>query len=289
MINRALACSSALALCFTAAAALADDGKGSYGPSLVGTISGFAGAGSDNASVFGGYGRFTVPLTDDGRCDKTVRVCPPLVVRQFWSVQGDAEFQSYRWDYDPWNFAALTAHVTYNNFAGQLTAAPGTPGGNRFIHLPSWRIGGYIGAVDAEWETRLLQGGVEGQVYLGNNLQVDGRAGFHFADEDTIAHVYAAARYFINRNFYLEANAVAASFSWGDHAASVGLRGEYKFDRSPFALYAGLNLDTHSDGWSFHEARVGVRVLYGERSLMGDMIKGASLGQDLLRPVFLAD
>jgi hypothetical protein len=289
MINRALACSSALALCFTAAAALADDGKGGY--SLVGSIAAFVGTGSDNASILGGDARFMVPLTDRGRCDPAMVRCPPVIASQFWSFQGDTSFQSYKWEFsDEWNFAGLTGHLTYNSQAYQLIPIPGSqPPRNQFNVLPSWRIGGYLGVLDAEWDTRLIHGGLEGQAYLGNNLQVEGRAGFHFGEDETLAHAFAAARYFINRNFYLEANALAASFSWGDHAVSVGLRGEYKFDRSPFAVFAGLNLDTHSGGWSFHEARAGVRVLYGERSLIGDMVKGASLGRDLLRPVFLAD
>src|SRR4029079_16048025 len=126
--------------------------------------------------VFGGEGRVQVPLIHFNQPSRNQLIG----VRQFLSLQGDIAFDSWRFDgSDSWNFAQLIGHLTYNNVAYHLTPTRAANGTTRkqFNLDPSGRIGVYGGLLDAQWKTRHFVAGVDGQAYLGNNFQIEARAG----------------------------------------------------------------------------------------------------------------
>jgi hypothetical protein len=261
---------------------------------LTGSIAGFVGLGSvspDNTpvlDVFGGESRVQLPLFgDDGG-----RGREPAGVRRFFTIQGDATFDSWRFDSDPWNFASLIAHVTYNNIAYHLTPARTAAGTmrNEFNLDPSWRIGVYGGLLDAEATTRHTVAGFEAQYYARKNLQFEARAGAYWAGGERLNSLYGAGRYFIGSNLYLQGSGSVSQFAdGGDLLTTFAGKFEYKFAGSPLALFTELNFGQHGDVFGVHDGRVGARFLFGEPSLKADLVKGASFGRELMRPVWLAD
>ncbi|HWA00422.1 MAG TPA: hypothetical protein VG841_08935 [Caulobacterales bacterium] len=143
-----------------------------------------------------------------------------------------------------------------------------------------WMLGGFVGAV-AQGDVSTTSAGLEAAVYL-HRFTIAGAAGY--VDSDDVdgdgALAQVEGRFFVDRNFRLDAAATFATFntSVGDFdATALSIGGEYKFSGSAFSLYGGYtNLDTDIDDATADVVTLGVRVNWDEDLLARDR-RGASL------------
>ena len=193
-----------------------------------------------------------------------------------WAVQLDGIFESWHNDFqqDSWNIMGIVGHANYRIGEG-------------------FRVGGYLGRMDAEWDSRHTLAGVEGQAYFGK-FTLEGRVGGYWTDDDDIFTAYAALRYFPQDNLKLEVSAFYDSFTWDDSGAGIGLKAEYRFGDLPVSVFAAIDHGWYNDqfpanDFSLTTGSVGVTFSFRERSLRSGDQMGASFGQGLLFPVRIAD
>lgn len=237
------------------------DDDGDRFPRISGFLQVYAGGGhyspgSDSFSTLGGGGRATVAFNPS------------------WSVQLDAAFDGWNHDvWGSWNVLSTLAHVTYRD-------------------PKSFRVGGYVGLIDAQWNDRILATGLEAQGYFGN-FSVEGRLGYYTSDGDSITNFRVAGRYFPQDNVKLELSASYSSYNWGDSGWTVGGLAEYKFGRNPFTLFAAVDHGYYNDNggadFSVTTANVGARILFGKRSLQSEDYYGSTFGDGHSFIVRLAD
>ncbi len=280
---------AAMAAAVTGGATADDKDRGSA--RFAASLAGFAGLGSISPNnppfdAFGGESRILVPLGDGAMPTPGAGAG----VRRFWSLQGDALFESWKFNGgESLNIAGLIAHLTYSNIAYHRSNGQGVSGARSEFNLDrSWRAGAFGGLMDAETATRHVVAGVEAQAYFGGNIQIEGRLTSYAAENQRLVSAYGTGRAFIGPDFYLQASASLGRFADGALLGTLSGRFEYKFARSPTALFLEFNWGWHGDVFSTHDGRAGVRFLFGEPTLRADMVKGASFGRELSRPLWLA-
>lgn len=223
---------------------------------------------SGSISLFGGLGDWS----DCSSCDFDELGASGKFAYWFgpnFSAQVDGNFDSQSYDGGgSWNIGSIVGHLSYRQ--------------------PNFLIGGLVGVADADWGERILLAGAETQVYIGPRATIEARYINYSSDGDDIDHFGAALRFFPRDNLKLELNASYNDFSWGDNGSSIGALAEYKFDHSPFAVFASADFGrSYGDGYTV--VKGGLRILFNQDTLLSEDRTGASLGSNIHLPIRLAD
>lgn len=164
--------------------------------------------------------------------------------------------------------AQFDADVTRLSESGDALTVTNTSA-HLFYDGGPWAIGGVLSNRDLGVASAWLLG-VEGQTHLGA-LVLEGEAGFGtletFGVDADVFNADANATWYLTDSFSINGGvAIFDIDELDDEMVTYGIDGEYKFQNSPFSVFAGYSQtdfeDVDVDGW-----RIGVRYGFGDGSL----------------------
>ena len=186
-----------------------------------GLITGSGNSASGSGGVIGSTARANIPLWG------------------WWNLQLDVDGIG--------SSASNTTNLNHTDLSGYA---------HLYARMPGWNLGGYVGVTrQSSGEPRWLnQIGVEVGVPVNNQMYVGANAALGFVSQGsasgTMVQVGVNGRYDLTRNHTLRGDLMYTNFSGMPGASysvvTAAVTGQYRFDNSPWGVFAMGRLDSYS-------------------------------------------